>query len=168
VSIGGSRTPFQYASDAGVVTVVTEADLDDCVSPSDECLFDLSRALLEDHVRDGVQLIARGSDSAAIGFATLFWSWSTLSAGRIGVMNDLFVLPEARGTGVADALITACVRYCQAHGDIARLTWQTARDNRRAQAVYERVGAKRSEWIDYAIDLTPGPAAIVSPLDSPK
>jgi hypothetical protein len=42
---------------------------------------------------------------------------------------------------------------------------QTGRDNRRAQAVYERVGAKRSEWLEYAIDLTPGPAAIVCPLD---
>ena len=26
-----------------------------------------------------------------VGFATIFWTWSTLSAARIGVMNDLFV-----------------------------------------------------------------------------
>jgi RimJ/RimL family protein N-acetyltransferase len=31
------------------------------------------------------------------------------------------------------------------------MDWQTASDNLRAQAVYERVGASREEWIDYAL-----------------
>ena len=34
---------------------------------------------------------ASAEDGRAVGFATIFWSWSTLSASRIGVMNDLFV-----------------------------------------------------------------------------
>jgi hypothetical protein len=32
------------------------------------------------------------------------------------------------------------------------VTWQTARDNGRAQALYERVGAHREEWVDYWLD----------------
>jgi GNAT superfamily N-acetyltransferase len=124
------------------------------VAPSDEDLLSLSRALLDDPDHEGVQLIARDAQGAAVGFATLFWSWNTLSAARIGVMNDLYVAPSARGTGVADELIRACEHECRLHG-AATLDWQTAKDNERAQRVYERVGAKRSEWVDYSLPVTP-------------
>jgi GNAT superfamily N-acetyltransferase len=120
------------------------------VTPSDEALLAMSRALIADPEREGLQLIARDDDGAAVGFATVFWSWSTLSAGRIGVMNDLFVVPAARGSGGADALIRACADAAREHGAVW-LGWQTAKDNRRAQAVYERVGAERQEWIDYGL-----------------
>jgi GNAT superfamily N-acetyltransferase len=80
----------------------------------------------------------------------VFWTWSTLQAARIGVMNDLFVAPEARGTGVADALVAACREQAREQG-AAWLSWQTAADNHRAQAVYARVGAEPSEWVDYGI-----------------
>ena len=42
-----------------------------------------------------MQLIARDAGrQRAVGFATLYWTWQTLNAARLGVMNDLFV---ARG-----------------------------------------------------------------------
>src|SRR5690349_21327559 len=89
------------------------------VAPSDEGLLSLARALLDDPLRDGVQLIARDDETGeAIGFATIFWSWSTLNAGRIAVMNDLYVAPEARGTGVAHALIGACREHARIHGAV--------------------------------------------------
>ncbi len=65
-------------------------------------------------------------------------------------MNDLFVVEEARGSGLAEGLIRACLGECRTRG-ATRLTWQTAKDNHRAQAVYDRVGAKRSEWLDYEL-----------------
>jgi GNAT superfamily N-acetyltransferase len=83
-----------------------------------------------------------------MGFATIYWSWSTVSASRIAIMNDLFVQPAARGTGVAEALIEECRIRARA-GGARSLRWQTAKDNLRAQAVYERVGARREEWLDY-------------------
>lgn len=120
-------------------------------APSDEGLLALSRALLDDPLRDGVQLVARAEEGGTpIGFATIFWSWSTLQAGRVAVMNDLFVAEEHRGTGVADALIEACRAQAREHGAVW-LGWQTAKDNARARAVYERVGAERAEWIDYGL-----------------
>lgn len=122
------------------------------VEPADEDLLALSRALISDPEREGVQLIARDEAGAAIGFATIFWSWSTLSAARLAVMNDLFVLQDARGSGAADALIAACAERAREHG-AASLDWQTAKDNLRAQAVYVRSGAKRSEWLDYSLEL---------------
>ena len=118
------------------------------VQPTDEQLLTLSRALLADPRREGVQLLARDDDGKAIGFATVFWSWATTSAERIGVMNDLFVADDARGSGAADALIEACRAECANHG-AGKLTWQTALDNHRAQKVYERVGATQEQWLDY-------------------
>ena len=125
------------------------------MSPSDGALLELSRALSSDPEREGVQLLARDGSGHAVGFATIFWSWNTLIGARIGVMNDLFVAPEARGTGVADELIAACLEECRAHG-AAELIWQTAKDNARAQRVYDRIGASRSEWLDYSLPATPG------------
>ena len=122
------------------------------ISPSDERLLRLSRMLLENPEHDGVQLIARDAEGRAVGFATIYWSFSTHATDRIAVMNDLFVLPDARGTGLADALITACADVARDRG-AAELVWQTAKDNARAQAVYERMGAERSEWADYTLAL---------------
>ena len=142
---------------------VSEADLPDLlplmraycdfykVAPADDDLVALSRALIADPECEGVQLIARDPSGAAIGFATVFWSWSTLSGSRIGVMNDLFVTLAARGTGTAPALIDACLERARQRG-AGSLTWQTARDNARARALYERIGARRDEWIDYSLE----------------
>jgi GNAT superfamily N-acetyltransferase len=120
------------------------------VAPPDEGLLAMARTLIADPEHEGVQVIARDRQGRAVGFATVFWTWSTLSASRIGVMNDLFVETSARGGGVAEALIRECVERCRVRG-ARSLTWQTAKDNRRAQGVYERVGAIREEWLDYSI-----------------
>lgn len=118
------------------------------VSPSDDDLLALAWVLIDDPQHDGVQLLARSAAGHAVGFATLYWSWSTTEACRIAVMNDLFVTEAARGQGLAERLIEACRAEASRHG-ARRLTWQTAPDNRRAQAVYDRVGAAREQWIDY-------------------
>jgi GNAT superfamily N-acetyltransferase len=148
---------------APAIAPVSERDLADllalmraycdfyAVAPTDDALLEMSRALIADPEREGIQLIARGPGGVALGFATVFWTWSTTRAARIGVMNDLFVAPEARGAGggrVGEALIVACADRCRAHGAVA-LTWQTALDNTRAQALYDRLGARRSQWLDY-------------------
>ena len=144
------------------IEAVTEADIDELlplmraycdfyeVAPSDHALTDMALALLDDPDLEGVQLIARDDDGRAVGFATIFWSWSTLSASRIAVMNDLFVHPDGRGGGYADALIAACVDHARERGTTS-LQWQTAKDNETAQAVYDRVGGRREEWLDYSL-----------------
>ena len=118
------------------------------VAPNDEDLIALATALVEDPDHEGVQLIARDTAGQGAGFATVYWTWSTTSAARIGVMNDLFVAEHARGQGLADRLIDEC-RTETARRGARRLTWQTAPDNLRAQAVYERLGATREQWVDY-------------------
>ncbi len=142
------------------ITQVATADLDDLlplmraycdfyeVSPADADLLALAQALVGDPDREGLQLIARNQEGRAVGFATLYWSWSTTDACRIGVMNDLYVDEASRGQGLAERLIETCREQCTRRG-ARRLTWQTAPDNHRAQAVYERVGGTREQWVDY-------------------
>ncbi|MFL5823205.1 MAG: GNAT family N-acetyltransferase [Solirubrobacteraceae bacterium] len=139
---------------------VGTADLDDLlplmraycdfyvVSPSDAGLLSVARVLIDDPQREGIQLLARLPTGQAAGFATVYWTWSTTGACRIGVMNDLFVAEQARGQGLADQLIEACQAECARNG-ARRLTWQTAPENHRAQAVYDRVGGTREQWVDY-------------------
>jgi len=126
------------------------------VEPSDDDLLALCRALLRDPEREGVQILAEDADGRAVGFATVYWTWSTLSASRTAVMNDLFVDPDVRGSGVAEALIEECRARARRHGATS-LGWQTAHDNVRARAVYERVGALREEWVDYSLDTSDRP-----------
>ena len=145
------------------VSTVGEADLGEllplmrayadfyAVSPADDALLALSRALIADPVNEGMQFLARDDAGRAIGFATVYWLWSTTSATRIGLMNDLFVAAEGRGSGAAEALIERCREACRERG-ATKLTWQTAKDNARAQAVYDRIGGKREEWLDYSLD----------------
>jgi GNAT superfamily N-acetyltransferase len=161
------------------ITVVGHADLAELlplmraycdfyqVAPADQALLELSQALLADPEREGLQLLARDGTGRAVGFATLYWTWQTLAAARVGVMNDLYVAAEARGTGVAEGLIAACLERCREHG-ASRLVWQTAVDNHRAQAVYERIGATRDDrWLDYQLPVDPTAGGGLPPESAP-
>ncbi len=146
-----------------MISTVAEADLPQLlplmrgycdfyeVGPSDDELLAFARELIASPELDGVQLVARDDEGRAVGFATVLWTWSTLSASRIAVMNDLFVSDDARGGGVADDLIRACAELAREHGATS-LDWQTARDNLRAQKVYDRVGGSADDrWLDYSL-----------------
>jgi GNAT superfamily N-acetyltransferase len=147
-----------------VVAVATEDDLPELVpllqaycafygrEPPAHELEALALALIADPVNEGTQLLARDLRGRPIGFATLFWSWETTQPGRLAVMNDLYVAEHARGSGVADALIAACADAARARG-CRQLSWVTAPSNARAQAVYARTGAARSDWIEYSLPL---------------
>lgn len=150
------------ASRSSSVAPVTARDFDELLAlmrsycefyetaPPDEALLGLSRALLADADTQGVQLLARDDRSLAVGFATLLWSWDTTEGARVAIMHDLFVAPEARGGGVAEQLIDACVECCRKRGAV-RVDWQTGPGNLRAQAVYDRVGGVRERWLQYTL-----------------
>ena len=62
-------------------------------------------------------------------------------------LDDLFVDPQARGSGAVDALLTELRRVALARGwSVVR--WITADDNHRARSVYDRY-AERTMWITY-------------------
>jgi hypothetical protein len=68
-----------------------------------------------------------------------------------GYLDDLYVEPITRGTGVVEALFGELNRLALER-DWAVVRWTTADDNYRARAVYDK-RATRTMWITY--DMTP-------------
>ncbi|MGH2764824.1 MAG: GNAT family N-acetyltransferase [Actinomycetota bacterium] len=116
--------------------------------PPAEAMDRLLEALYEG--RDGVQLVAE-LDGDLVGFATLYFTWSSFTGTRIAIMNDLYVVEAHRGSGVAASLFDACLEECRARG-LTEMTWETAPDNHRAQRFYEKVGGRREDWLVYGIE----------------
>jgi GNAT superfamily N-acetyltransferase len=87
-----------------------------------------------------------------VGYACLYWTFSSTAAVETVLMNDLFVAAAARGRGVGRALIEASAAVARARG-AASLQWATAPGNHTAQRLYDSTGAERSEWIEYDLGL---------------
>jgi GNAT superfamily N-acetyltransferase len=119
-------------------------------SPADEGLLEMARTLITDPSQ-GATFIAR-EGGRAVGFATLDWKWSMLKGARIGFLEDLYVLGDARGRGIADALIGVCADRCRELG-MPAMQWLTQPQNRRAQAVYDRSGATAETLVEYDLEL---------------
>jgi GNAT superfamily N-acetyltransferase len=85
-------------------------------------------------------------DGAAVGFALFFHNFSTFE-GRPGIyLEDLFVSPEARGSGAGKALLAALATLALERG-CARLEWSVLDWNTPAIDFYRSLGAKSmDEW----------------------
>ena len=83
--------------------------------------------------------------SKLLGFATVYFSYSSTITSKVAVLNDLYTIEESRGQGVGTALIKHCASYGKSKGAV-RLQWVTAPDNIIAQSVYKALGAKQSNW----------------------
>lgn len=88
---------------------------------------------------DTTLLPALDTDGTGLGFTHLFPSFTSVGTAPLVILNDLFVVPSARGRGVGRALLAAAEAYARAVGAI-RLVLQTAIDNAAAQRLYESVG----------------------------
>lgn len=86
-----------------------------------------------------------------IGFALFFHTFSTF-LGKPGLyLEDLFVVPQQRGSGVGRALLRELARIALER-DCGRLEWAVLNWNRDAIRFYERLGARpNSEWTVYRL-----------------
>jgi GNAT superfamily N-acetyltransferase len=121
-------------------------------NPPDAGLDTMARALIAAPDDQGMLLVAEDDAGKVIGFAAVGWKWSSLRGARIAVLEDLFVAPEARGKGAADALIRECGARARGSGAPV-MTWLTAPDNHRAQTVYDRVGGTSETFLEYELEL---------------
>lgn len=70
------------------------------------------------------------------------------STGSVGLwLDDLFTSEQARGQGVARAIINELAQLTGVQG-ASVLRWITAQDNLQAQALYDQV-ATRTSWVTY-------------------
>ena len=90
-------------------------------------------------------------DGVLIGLTHIRAFARPLSATVGGFLDDLFVAPEARGSGAAEALIRAVTEEGRQRG-WSVIRWITAEENTRARKLYDRL-ARATPWVTY--DLTP-------------
>ena len=88
--------------------------------------------------RVGRVFVAR-EGARILGMASLLFTVSTAQGGRAALFEDLIVLPEHRGKGIATALLRHVVETARAEG-VKRITLLTDRGNKRAQALYRKLG----------------------------
>ncbi len=86
-------------------------------------------------------------DCALVGLTHYRPFYSPLAANVRGFLDDLYVDPNARGSGAAQALIDAVSDVGREKG-WALIRWITADDNYRARSLYDRT-ATRTQWITY-------------------
>ena len=102
---------------------------------------------------ESVLFFAQNDQGDGIGFTQLYPMFSSVRMCRIWILNDLFVAPNARRQGVAEALMQAAAAFAHADG-AADLALETAIDNHQAQALYKKLGyAQIDGFLHYTLDL---------------
>jgi ribosomal protein S18 acetylase RimI-like enzyme len=93
---------------------------------------------------ESVLIVAETEGKTVIGFCQLYPMFCSVRAAPTYILYDLFVAPEARGSGAGKALMLAAEAHAMRAG-VARMELATARDNTVAQALYESLDWARDE-----------------------
>ena len=104
----------------------------------------LAQEFLGDRLNNSEAVIfcAYTSDERCVGFAQLYPSFSSVSAKRIWILNDLFVLESVRGMGIGTKLLSEIEAFgeeSQAKGVLI----ETTVSNTGAQKLYESKGYQK-------------------------
>jgi GNAT superfamily N-acetyltransferase len=96
--------------------------------------------------------VALDADGAVVGFALWYVTFSTWK-GLPGLwLEDLFVRPGARGSGLGKALLQELARTCVDRG-YARFEWWVLDWNAPAIGFYRSLGAvPQDEWTTFRVD----------------
>ena len=109
----------------------------------------------EDGSRQAAEVLIAEFEQAPVGFALFFSSYSTF-LGKAGIyLEDLFVVPKARGKGVGRALLKKLASLVIERGG-GRLEWSVLDWNEPAIGFYRSIGAVGLE--EWTVQRLTGPA----------
>ena len=122
-------------------------DLMDQLQASEELI---AAALFGERPAAEALIAERGSESA--GYALFFPTFSSFLASRGVWLEDLFVRPAHRGSGVGGALLAAVAAHVHEQGGV-RMEWAALDWNELALGFYRGLGARTmGEWITHRLD----------------
>ena len=90
-------------------------------------------------------------DGKCVGLAHYFFHPTTWHIGPYAHLEDLYVSEDFRNQGIGYALIEELKKIAKAH-NAKKLSWHTHKDNRRAQALYNKM-SDQNDHIRYDIHL---------------
>jgi GNAT superfamily N-acetyltransferase len=97
-------------------------------------------------------LLGAWRDDELVGYACLYWHFTSLVPAQTVLLNDLYVAEGQRGKGIGRALIEASAQVARERS-AHHLEWATQPDNKTAQRLYDSTGAERNEWVEYELRL---------------
>jgi GNAT superfamily N-acetyltransferase len=140
-----SATPADIPAIASLIRALAEYE-----KLSDSVVLD--EAKLADHLfgkRQYAECLIAEHDGRPVGFALFFHNYSTF-LGKPGIyLEDLFVLPDHRGSGLGKGLLKAIGKLA-VERDCGRIEWSVLDWNAPAIGFYESLGAKPVDgWTVY-------------------
>ena len=106
---------------------------------------------IHDHAHEVEAFVAEDDAGRLVGLAHFRPFARPLAASIGGYLDDLFVAPEARGSGAAPALIEALRDEGRKRG-WTLIRWITAEDNARARNLYDKL-ARATAWRTYDLPI---------------
>lgn len=106
----------------------------------------LAKSFLTERIQNDESVIfyALSNDEKFVGFIQLYPSFSSVSAKRLWILNDLYVQKEARGSGVATKLMNRAKDFA-IETNTKGLSLGTQITNTKAQKLYETLGYEKDE-----------------------
>jgi len=98
------------------------------------------------HVMEG--FLVRDANGRAVGLAHVRACPRSLAGGEMGFLDDLFVHPDARGSGAADALFETLKERAEDRG-WPSIRWITQHFNERGRSFYDKYTGGPSDFIMY-------------------
>lgn len=83
-----------------------------------------------------------------LGYLVITWGWGIESGGKEALIDELFVIPEARNQGLATAMLQAAIERAQENGTKA-VFLETELENPKSRDLYKRLGFQEesSVWL---------------------
>lgn len=120
---------------------------------SDQCIATeeaLAASLFGD--RPAAEVLLAEWDGEPVGFALFFHNYSTFLARPGLYLEDLFIVPSARGLGLGKLLLQRLASIAEERG-CGRMEWWVLDWNEPAIEFYRRLGAEpMSDWTVYRLD----------------